>query len=178
MINFDKIYKDEITEFNNEQSRTMLDVIEEESRFSSTSTVPANHSKKNRSSILSRNGGEYTSVQVAGGGYSDSELVNDISSTSTIGSIHSDVKNHEDEYEEDEYEEDEYEEEEDQHQYGNLHEDENGDGGSDGGGDGEKDPLLQMNQFTADQINPMNLSMTNSLGFPTIRFSEEGAKKV
>ena len=175
MINFDKIYKDEITEFNNEQSRTMLDVIEEESRFSSTSTVPANHSEKIRSNILSRTG-DYTSFKppAAGSEYPDPELVNDTSSsTSTIGSIHS--KNESDE---DEYEEDEYEEDEDLHQYGNLHEDENGDGGSDGGGDGEKVPLLHPSQSKTDEIEPSKLLMMNPLVYPTIRFNEGDDEKV
>ena len=138
MEKFNREYYEEITRFKIEQSQSMLNTIEEEDpRFSSTSTVPANHSEGIQSSILSRNGGEYTSIMTlaAGGGYSDPELPLDgdeLSSNSSIRSIHSN----------------------------NESDEEDGDGEE----DEEKNPLLILNQITTVKIDHLNSSMNIPYG--------------
>ena len=165
MINFDKIYHDEITNFQSEntkkiieKSRTILDSIEEESRHSSISTLPAIHSLRDVSKIPSRNGGECSSFMdaAAGGEYPNPEYpLDDESSTNTIESVHSDDENYEDEYEEED-----------------LHEE---DGDSDV--DGEQNPLLHPRQVKTNEIDPSKLLNINPLGDP-IRFNEEDVEKV
>jgi hypothetical protein len=135
-------YGDDITYFLNVKSSSMLDTIEEgneDSRLSSTPTVPAMHSEQNVSAFLSRTGDTIFMNPAAGGKYPDPNPFKDDSSTSTIDSIHSD------------------EEDDNSSTSSNysVHSDNKSDEYE------EEDPLLNPNQVTTDEINPLNSSMTN-----------------
>lgn len=125
MINFNKEYHKEITDFKTKQISDVLDTIEEE-RFSSTSTMVASHSGQTVSNVLSRNGDYISFVNPAAGGeYPDPELDNNSSNSS----IYSDNESGEDEYEEEDLDEK--------------------DGSNDGDGvDEEKNPLLNPSHVT------------------------------